>query len=361
MDLKKFLAKLIFLGIHKELPGFIVLSYDFKRVKIFERDIVLPEDFFVDLERYNNSTRWSFTLYKVSKTFSWNYWPLVKVEPVSNFSDLKKYLDDFKYYITISFASDMYYSEKDLLQNPPLVKLTIKDWIICRKTGLGYINNGLVAGIGFALGDKTVEATQIKCQGRGDRECVVVAGSPRDILAEYPSAKIMKFCEVEEYNINEIRYRILNKVRKVSNPFSFSQIKKREKGMLTYGGKRYFYIETTFLHLLEREIEGEIIYELAKKVGASLVKNHLKSPQQICNLISAFGFGEVNYQKIAGEEVVRIYHYPYSCCLKNFDFPYVCGLLSGAFSTLFNKDINFRVEKHEITDTLFLLLKAVSS
>ena len=353
MDLEKFLAKLIFLGIHKEQPGFIILSYDFKKVKIFERDIVLPEDFIVELEKLSTSVKEAYELYKIGKTFMWNYLSLVNVKPVSNWNDIERYCKDFARYFRISVASDLKYR---LIKDPPLLELYFRDWVVCRKNGLGFINTGLAAGLGFAAGKKEIEAAHLKCQGRGDEMCVVVIGLPENIVKVYPSARIWKCPDIKEYKIGDISYKIFNKPRAISNPYSFSHFKKKN---LTCFGMRYFYVETTLLHLLEQNINGKIIFEVAKIIGSKIASNmNAEYPQEICNFVSALGFGEINYHKVGGKRIVKVYHYPYSRLIRNYDFPYLRGILSGALTQLTGEEVNFKVKKYAVTDTFSLFLEA---
>jgi len=354
-DVVRFFCKLIFLKIHREYPGFIILSYDFKKVKIFERDIFLPEDFLADLEEEivkKSGEQGGEELYKVGKTFMWNYLKLVNVVPVSQWNELEKYCKEFEAYFTIASATKI---KHKLLENPPILELYIKDWIACRKNGLGFTNTGMAAGLGFAIGEKRVEATQIECQGRGNEKCTVVIGLPENILKLYPSVKIYNYPTVEDYKIGDATYKIFNRVREVSNPFSLSHF--REKDNICFD-TRHFYVEITFLHLLEYNIDEKILFNIAQITGSRIAKRMKgKSPQEVCNFLSATGFGEVNYYKLGKEEIVKILHYPYSCCLKNSNFPYICGFLSGAFSTLFGEEIRVNVGKYEITDTLSLILK----
>jgi len=52
----------------------------------------------------------------------------------------------------------------------------MKDYIVCRKNGRGEIfSEGGIAGIwSYVCQDPTIEAVQIKCQGREDKWCEVI-------------------------------------------------------------------------------------------------------------------------------------------------------------------------------------------
>jgi len=72
----------------------------------------------------------------------------------------------------------------------------MKDYIVCRKNGRGEIfSEGGIAGIwSYVCQDPTIEAVQIKCQGRGDPECEVIAAPYKEpVKMGYKADEVQNF------------------------------------------------------------------------------------------------------------------------------------------------------------------------
>lgn len=94
---------------------------------MIERNVLIPEDFVANLERrviekYDENGK--KILYSLGKTFCWNYWKMLKVEPVRNFREAEKYLKAFLYFVTITYSSGLL---KYKLESDYLVRFQLKD------------------------------------------------------------------------------------------------------------------------------------------------------------------------------------------------------------------------------------------
>ena len=346
--IRKFLINKLFTF---DKAGFIIESYSYKKVRIFERDIFLPEYFLAELEKRVPDRE---ILYRVGKTFAWNYWKVLGISPRKNLREASPlYTKEFKYYILTFYCSDLNY---EILEDN-LVRLIAKDYVICKKNGIGAINCGIWAGTsGRSIGNKRVESVHTSCEGRGDSRCEALIGLPEEIQ-KYTSLS-WKYTEVPDYKLDDRYYRVYNRVINVEGPSLLSLLKSKvltySQGKLQLGKLRLFPIEVSFLHLLEKSLDSPTIFEIAKETGQLMRK---ECPlREMYRLPSALGFGIINYFKLPGREMVKVHSYPYSCQLSNFNFPFITGFLSGLFSEE-DKEYSFKVSKHIFTDNLTLILE----
>ena len=361
---KMWIEKFIVPRVFQHKAGFLLESFDYKRTGVVERDVLILENFVANLEKRvveNYGHKGKDILYSLGKTFCWNYWKMLKVEPVRNFREAEKYLKTFLYFITITYSSDLL---RYKLENDYLVRFRLKDWIICEKNGLGYISSGLWAGTAAAsIGQKRIEAIHPKCQGRGDEFGEALVGLPEELRKIYPQIEIIRCENFPDYKIDDLRYKLLNKYRPIPNKLSLedfarSKFVSLKKGIVSVSDIRFFRMEITFLHLLENAINSDLIFQEAKKTGIKLFDAlRIKEPNTFCEFLAAIGFGGFAYHKIGQEEIIKVFYYPYSCCLKNREFPFLCGLISGWFTAFRGREVEFKVEKYEERDSS-LVIKA---
>lgn len=112
----------------------------------------------------------------------------------------------------------------------------------------------------------------------------------------------------------------------------------------------------SFLHLLEDIIDSDLVFKEAKNSGMELFNAPgTRDPSVLCKFLAAMGFGGVTYHRLGEEEIIKVYYYPYSCCLKNLEFPFLCGMLSGWFTALRGKDVEFKVKEYRDRDSSILI------
>lgn len=361
--LTQFLQKLRYLNALKEAPGFIIVSYDYKKVGAFERDIFIPETFIIEVENYLTEHKETDikTLYGIGKTFTWNYWKMLNVIPVPTLEESRKYVKEFLQYLKVAYCSDAKYE----IIREGIISIKYKNLMICSKNGKGFLTSGFIAG-SFAsfLNKKDVECVKLRCEGRGDEYCEFLVGFP-DLLVTASKNQLVRFVDIQDYKINDEKYHLLNEIRNVGNLYSIKDLQRMgfasyTPGSFLLGDRRILPFEITFLHLIEGVIDKEIVFDKAKAVGIDIgVSLHLDDASKACNIVSALGYGGISYFRIGDEARVKITNYPYSCCIKNLSFPYICGLLSGVLSASTGKEYHFTLEKYSFTeDGLALLLKS---
>jgi len=171
-----------------------------QRKDIYLREILLNENFIINLE--NSLKKEDKTLYSIGKKFGYSYSNLSKFINIS--SATKNNILQSAYFLVRYIEAISSYGKltHKINYSKRLFKLKMKDYIVCSKNGLGYIfSEGGIAGIwSYVMQDLNIEAVQPKCQGRGDKECLVIA-APYETLVKMGYNPIR--CEEIEKNHKE--------------------------------------------------------------------------------------------------------------------------------------------------------------
>ncbi len=284
-------------------PSYIIAKFSQFKEKLSLRELFLPESLFVALEN-----RLKEKGYHIGKKFGYVNASISKFETL--FSCKNKVLKDFIYalvrYVEGTWSNKLLHSVD--LRNRTF-KLNMSNYIICRKNGLGYMfSEGGIAGIwSYACQDPTIEAVQPKCQGRGDKECEVIA-APYDTLVEM-GYKPMR-CKIDNMEIPKVdeTYMEMNKIRKTKwarnslRSLIDSGFFEYHHGQVTYKGERFFLCEASFMYILERELAKvknglRILWDVSFDFGKRLAE--VSGKQDPCKFIMDFfpalGFGDMNF------------------------------------------------------------------
>jgi len=156
-------------------PGFIIIPTTIKKEKINMRELFLSESLIELIENMISKyiKNGNFSLYSIGKKFGYTYSYLSDFPTINN-----KKIETFAYFVVrwveATYASNIYH-KIDIKSK--IFSLRMKDYIVCRHNGKGYlVGYGGIAGIwSYVMQDLTIEAVQPKCQGRGDKECLVIA------------------------------------------------------------------------------------------------------------------------------------------------------------------------------------------
>jgi len=351
-------------------PGFVINTFGGKNQPIYLREFFLSEHLFELIENRiaeQYGERGKQALYSAGKKFGYLY------ASMSNFPTLKKTTKkdflDFAYflvrYIETLFAMDVQH-EIDL--EDKIFTMYIKEYIICRNNGLGYImTDGGTAGIwSYALSDKTIEGTQVECQGRGNDRCCVIC-APEKKLKEKTN-KFFTEINLRDEKIDNV-YKKLNEIRKTT--YSNNSLKnlidakffQYKGGVLSYKKIRFFACDSHLLYILEDEIakleDGEqILFDICFEYGKFVRelyggKNYKKF---ITDYYPALGFGDINVFDSNNLKVGSIF-YPWTVFSEKSRYIIFRGIMSGFISDSIEKRIEFKNFDLKISNYLTLTIR----
>lgn len=269
-----------------DIPGFIIEN----QKGIWLRNVLLPEDFFVNLER-GLKEREKEKLYSVGKNFLWNYLRWIGA-PKKGKRGVRVFLEFIVKYFETMFAKELTY-KADFSQD--IYRFEAKDFMVCRKSGVGTLfSEGCMAGFwAWISGRKDLEAVHIGCEGRKDPKCVTMVAA-REVL-EGMGHKV-KGCRIAEISIPKEYF----KLNSPTSPQSFeiassvkalldSRILKYVGGRLDYKDFRLIPSEIFLLSLIERNLEKKRVFRASLDAFEDMFGDmDLKSSLE---LLSAMGFG----------------------------------------------------------------------
>ncbi len=205
-------------------PGFIILRFTDKGKEVYLRELFFPESLLVELERNvvrKYGEKGKQALYSIGKTFGYRYtlisrYPTIKEVPIER-------INQFIYYF-LKYMEGTCAHKLDYTVDVSRKKYTMimDDYIVCGKDGIGLIMSaGGSAGVwSYMMDDPHVEGIELKCQGRGDKKCMVIC-APKNVLLE----ENLKF--FEESNLENLdlarEYVAINKIK----PTKFAKLSLR--------------------------------------------------------------------------------------------------------------------------------------
>jgi predicted hydrocarbon binding protein/CRISPR/Cas system CSM-associated protein Csm2 small subunit len=351
-------------------PGFIVNTFGGKNQPIFLREFFLSEHLLELIEnriveKYGDEGR--HVLYSAGKKFGYIY------ASMSNFPTIKetkkKEFLDFAYflvrYIETLFATDV---QHEINLEDKVFTMNIKDYIICRNNGLGYImTDGGTAGIwSYALSDKTIEGMQVKCQGRGNNKCQLIC-APEKKLKELNN-KFFTEINLQDKKMDNV-YKKLNEIR--TTTYSTNSLRdlinanffQYKGGVLSYKKNRFFACDSHLLYILEDEIakleNGEkILFDVCFEYGKFVRelysgKNYKKF---ITDYYPALGFGDINISDSNDIKVASVF-YPWTIFSEKSRYIIFRGIMSGFISDSIGERIDFKNFDLKISNYLTLTIR----
>lgn len=359
--LKKFLMRRVVLfKMMKFTPGFVLIQYDYKRRRIFHRDVMLPEEFFIETEKEMREKKGLIgnkLLYHIGKTFTWNFWETLGVGKTRNYKEMERYREDVQPLFEVFYSSSM---DVQILAEK-LLLFKLRNYIICSKSGTSFFNLGTFAGLfGRTIEDKEIEAVEASCQGLGREYCEIYVGSVSELERVVPRSKII-VSDVENYRIYDLSYRLYNSpIISIPGQTLLDLLNEKiftySKGILSLLNRfRFFPLEVSGLHLLEKNLEDlvfKVSYRVGKRIGEVLQQKGVKS---LFDLISALGFGIVTYISTGTKFRVRVDGYPYSKLL-DYNFPYLQGFIKGILEGSLRGQYRVTLDAYSLHNNLQLLL-----
>jgi predicted hydrocarbon binding protein len=338
-------------------PGFIVFKMGGKS-KIYSRQILFPESFLVDLEselinKFGDSARSS--LYKAGKKFGHVFASMGNFFTYKNFSENNKLIE----YIGLlnNFIEGTYAKKMSFVSDLSLLKFdfTLDNFISCNKSGQGYfLPTGAAAGLLCYLFERDdIEGVQIKCQGKGEKACLVTY-APEDYFKKsnisfLPANPFEKIKVQSDYaNWNRIQPTKYSKksFQMLLNAKHFTY----DQGVIQKESQRYFIFEASGVYILENELKSNpdflsVLSEVSIKQGKLLWEIGAKDTSALCDLLTSFGWGDVFIIKKSNKFLVNIDYYPWTSLFDKSEFTIIQGILKGALSKIDGRDIAFNSSK----------------
>lgn len=333
-------------------PGFIVEAYNKGGTQVFLREVILPEEIIVNLEKHvvmKFGSRGAQLLYSAGKMFGYSYASRSFFPKITSASP--KEFEDFVY-MWIRYAEAISYGGIDYAfdRSARTITLQLRKFIICPQNGMGYFNtSGSFAGFwAYLMDDYAVECVQTKCRGRGGKICEVVAGKAGRLKAA--GAKIITSKTKAAVWENEAE-RSMNAVRQCRfNAESFKNLLDSgffnyENGVIAKGGRRHFLTEASALYFLEAELmkidrQNRILFGLAFEFGKSMAGRHENNYGRfISTYLSAAGYGDVSVFEKKGRIHASSDYFPWTPYADKINFAFFRGIISGMLSGFLGKKI----------------------
>ena len=348
-----------------DYPGYVLEQFGELKLELTLRELLLSESLFSNLEKKikNNYKKvGEQKMYTIGKKFGYIN-SSISTFPMIETIDKKKFLN-FVYFL-IKYVEGTYASKivHKIDYKNKIFQLTMDNYVICRKNGLGYIlTSGGTAGIwAYMTCDPTVEGVQTKCQGRGDEKCELIC-APAKVLKE-KHIKFFRETDLEKLEIDS-KYMEINKIR----PTQFARYSlkdlidsgffKYSKGSVHYKDERHFLCEASLMYILEKELKklkgaGKILFDVSFDYGKSLAEKRKQETNNtdyfsgtaegfITNYMSALGWGDVLVMKKSGKYTVISNYFPWTKWAKNIKFIMFRGIISGLLSGFLNKKITLK-------------------
>ncbi len=350
-------------------PGYICEHVGGQK-EIFLREIAFPENIFVELEKIiAKKQKGKNILYSIGKKFGYRYAISSKFTTIDKMSK-KVFLQDsyflVRYIESVSYGKNLNHKVD---YNKRIFNLTAKDYIICRKNGLGYIlTSGGIAGIwAYMTCNPAVEGIQTKCRGHGDKRCEVIC-APTQIL------KKRKLRFFEETNLKKLdidqNYKNINEIREPEfakhslKDLIDSKFFKYSQGILNYKNERYFLGDASLFYILEKEIKklkgGEkILFDISFDYGRNLAEKEEKTQDQkiagkfVTDYMSALGWGDILVLNKPGKYSVISNHFPWTRWVRDTNFMMFRGIVSGLLSGFLNRKITLKKFQTDLSKGCF--------
>jgi len=335
-------------------PGFVVTTFTEDKYTTYLREFFLPEQLFELIENKiieNYGEQGKQALYSAGKKFGYLYSSMSNFPTINDVTEKK--LSNFAY-LMLRYVESVYAKQADhsLSFAEKILKITFDNYIVCRHNGHGYIMmDGAISGLwAYIIQDKSVEGTQLECQGRNNKQCYFFCAP-----IQKHTNKAKKIYHEQDLIAQkfENEYKALNEIRETKyaqnsllqlidlNFFSYQQ------GTLTYKNMRFFPCESHILYLLEEELlklpNGEkTLFNACVEYGRILHKayGHSDYEKFIMDFFPALGFGEIFFLNHYKMTIGAVY-YPWTKFSEKSKYIIFRGILSGIISNAKNKEIIF--------------------
>jgi hypothetical protein len=334
--------------------GFIMTEFTNKYGNAFQRLVILPEIFFIELEnkiieKYGKKGK--DVLKKIGRIYGYNF--ACTIGAPRRTKNSKEEILEFIYFI-INYGFSSWTKNVEILSfevkenfSDFHIHLKYDEFIACNKNGKGFLLKEYTP-LGFLeyVFEKRIKIKNSKCQGRGDKFCEV----------EYVQDNSRELPEMNYFKNNFQKYKSFNEI--VYNPHSnisisemlSSKIIKVNDGKFIFKNKTILAMESSFLDLIELEInelsEGkELLFEISHYTGNNFLSEK-ETLLSISQILSAFGYGDIFIKKNKNIIEVHINHYPWTPLReKTGDFTIFKGFCSGILSNITKNEVRFIINE----------------
>jgi len=327
-------------------PGYLYSKFTVGHDDVFQRIVFFPENILIEIEekiQKKYGREGLQRLYSAGKKFGYAFAAKLKVPTAKTANNT---FVEAGFNLLLTYILGDWYSKQAKVAvsiSKKELKIQLDSFIACPKNGFGYfLTSGGATGIwAWAINDKTVEGTQIKCQGRGDSFCEVLIAEKEKI------AKIDKnYFEEHEinYNYNQEYYDFNAPVQKATDRKSLQILFDTglftiDKKIITYKKTRFFPIEIGAIYYLEKEInklpDGKnILFQSAYDHMKELSKDE-KDNSFLEDFLTALGYGIVYVNE---EKDLKIISKNFLWMDKNNESEIFKGMVSGLISGIKKKD-----------------------
>ncbi len=343
-------------------PGFV----DFKisgKTEVFARQILVPESFFINLERKIISGRGDAgrkIMYSLGKRFGYRFAQLGRFENITDHPGEKvvKWVDIASKFVGGTYATDVSQTTDVTTKT---VDYTLRNFVICEKLEYDYFlaTGGAAGVVAWILQDPTIEGKlyNSKFDSNGDHVCNVKC-APYDVLSQSFESDFFKETNVDDLKPDLREYRAFNaevniKYKKSFQSYLDAGLFKYKRGIIKYKEERFFLMEVSAIYLLEMLFskDKDLLFNTAFYVGNNLFgEMERNSLETVLELLSALGWGEVLDFSTRTKKRIVINHFPWTKWYKEIEFSMVAGLLSGIFSKISKKETVFRKTGLELSN-----------
>ena len=300
-------------------PGHVsVRFYSLDGQKFFVRNFIMPESFFVELERSvvnkMGKVKGAMELYRVGKQFGYRY-AIFNKFPKGNFNKLIM-STVFEFFVVGGYAKSITVSHID--QQRKALDIKTRNLVITTRDGMGYIITiGGAAGIiCYMNGDYALEC----CSRSTSKSTYDLVIADRDTLKErgfkpIESSDIPNMIDFESY----MRHNLSQKGGPETASFEklmSNGIVKQKPGLLVLEGskERVIPVEISLLYDIENNFNENIVSEAAyvsfHNIGTYFkVRNN--PYENLVELFSAFGFGIINVVEQKSRVSISLRGYPW--------------------------------------------------
>jgi hypothetical protein len=335
-------------------PGFV----DFKisgKTTIFARQLLVPEHFFVELEKNivnSFGVKGKQVLYSLGKRFGYRFSQLGKFENIIDHPGkaVKKWITIASKFIEGTYASEI---SQTVNLETKTVDYFLMNFAVCRKLGYDYFlaTGGAAGVIAWILQDPKIEGYLYDSKFEGEEHTCRVKCAVPEVLQKNFSSGIFKETKVADLEPDFNSYQDFNAETDISYKTSFKQyidsgLFKYNRGIITHGPNRFFLMEVSAIYMLELALANkkmkETVFNIAFSTGKNLFSEFsVKDLQSITEILSALGWGEVIALPGSKPQVI-VNHFPWTKYYKDIEFKVITGMLSGIFSHAFKKNIIFK-------------------
>lgn len=345
-----------------DTPGYIAIQQFSKETgRFYLREVMLPEGLMAEIEnafvrKFGKAGKQA--VYRAGK--EWGYW-FCAGSGLPRKADMPKegflsFMDSFMKLLEAEYTTKVVATvgyDQDTLT------FMADDLLVCSKNGHGYFLAGTLTGAwAYLTGREDVEGAHPKCQGRGDKGCVIICG-PDKITGGYPhrfSARI------ERRGGLDAGYIQLNRVKRL--PYAKNSLKDMlesryiayEGGFFHMRGEKLLLNEASFVYFLEKELGrlrggSELLFDTTRRYFIAYMKGSKTTTQRIGDILPALGWGDFSFV----QDGVFVHAYPYSSHYKSTTFPLIRGMLSGLLSSAAGRPVKLRSARPMTTDNEFQL------